>query len=324
MKLTFWAEEWPLARPFTISRGSYTSARVIYAEWEEEGIVGRGESAPNARYGESITTAFEALEAHRPRLERGGSGYLATLPPGSVRNVLDCAWWDWRAKREGRRVWEHLGWPPLQPVFTAYTLSVAPPEVMEAAAREAAHRPLLKIKTGGENVVETLEAVRRGAPQSRLIVDANEAWPRETLEAWLAVCAALGVEMVEQPLPADADAALTEVEHAVPVYADEAFHTSADVPVLAGRYDGVNIKLDKTGGLSEALRALEAARAAGLGVMCGCMLGTSLAMAPGMVIAQRCGLVDLDAPLLLARDRPEGLCYNETGEIAPFEASLWG
>jgi len=321
--LSLQIEQWALARPFILSRGSRTSAEVIVAEWQEDGVRGRGESAPNARYGQSAPAALATLERLRPELERGGFPAIATLPPGSLRNALDCAYWDWRCKREGVRIAALLGWPGLRPVPTAYTLSLETPGAMEAAAREAAHRPLLKIKTGGEGVPERLEAVRRGAPGSRLIVDANEAWPPEQVARWLAACAGLGVELVEQPLPAGGDAMLAGIDHPVPVYADESFHTGADLPALAGRYEGVNLKLDKTGGFSEALRALEAARAAGLGVMCGCMLGTSLAIAPAMVIAQRCDLADLDAPLLLARDRPDGVACTD-GALSPFSAALWG
>jgi len=323
INLSFRIERWALARPFTLSRGSRTGAEVIVVEWQEGETRGRGESAPNARYGETVATALATLERLRAELERGGAQSVAALPPGSVRNALDCARWDWRCKQEGTRITALLGWPELRPVPTAYTLSLDTPEAMEAAAREAAWRPLLKIKTGGEGVPGRLEAVRSGAPRSRLIVDANEAWLPERVAPWLAVCAALGVELVEQPLPAGADALLAAIPHPVPVYADESFHTGADLPALAGRYDGVNLKLDKTGGLSEALRSLEAARAAGLGVMCGCMLGTSLAIAPAMVIAQRCDLADLDAPLLLARDRPGGVAL-EAGRLLPFDAALWG
>ncbi len=322
--LTIDLEAWALPRPFTISRGSRTEVHVCAVTLEAGGVRGRGEATPYARYGESPASVAEALAPFRqPTPVAELAARIAALPAGAARNAIDCAWWDWQCKHEGRGIAERLGWPPLAALTTAYTLSVDTPEAMEAAAREAAHRPLLKIKTGAEGVPERLQAVRRGAPQSRLVVDANEAWPEAELPTLLRLCAELGYEMVEQPLPAGKDGALAEIEHPVPVYADESFHTAADLPKLERLYDGVNLKLDKTGGFSEALRVLEALPRHRFQLMVGCMLGTSLAMAPAFVIAQRAGLVDLDAPLLLGADREAGIRFHGS-EMEPPAAALWG
>ncbi len=322
--LTIQTERWALPRPFTISRGSRTAVEVCTVTLEAGGVQGRGEATPYARYGESPASVEGELALfHQPIPIAELPSRIGALPPGAARNAVDCAWWDWQCKHEGRRIADRLGWPALAPLTTAYTLSVAPPEAMEAAAREAAHRPLLKIKTGGDGVPERLRAVRRGAPGSRLIVDANEAWPEAELPALLHLCAELGYEMVEQPLPAGQDGSLATIDHPVPVYADESFHTAADLPKLEGLYDGVNLKLDKTGGFSEALRVLESLPRHRFQLMVGCMLGTSLAMAPAFVIAQRAGLVDLDAPLLLGSDREAGFRYHGS-EMEPPDAALWG
>lgn len=325
MKLTAQSESWKLARVFTISRGSRTVAEVVTVQLEGEGVTGRGECTPYPRYGESTDQTLEELDGIGDRLASGEAvdAVLAKLHGGAVKNALDCAYWDWRCKREGKRVTELAGVPPLADTVTAFTVSLAAPEVMEAAARENAHRPVLKIKTGAERVVESVEAVRRGAPDSRLVVDANEAWSRAALPELLATMAALGVAFVEQPLPASDDAFLAKIKRPLPVVADESFHTSGDLERLAGRYDGVNIKLDKTGGFTEGLRSVREARSRGMLVMMGCMLGTSLAMAPGMVLAQMADFVDLDAPLLLAEDRPEGIVYDGS-VMHPFTAALWG
>ncbi|HWL54856.1 MAG TPA: N-acetyl-D-Glu racemase DgcA [Chthoniobacteraceae bacterium] len=325
MKITATTETWKLAQAFTISRGSRMTTEVVVVTLEGEGHTGRGEATPLARYGESPASALEQLAAVAPRLQNGEplEALLESMPPGAARNALDCAGWDWRCKQASRRIDQLLGWPPLRPVTTAYTLSIDTPEAMEAAARKHAARPLLKIKLGPRQVIESVEAVRRGAPASRLIVDANEAWDAENLPRYLGAMADLGVGFVEQPLPAGRDDALARIERPLPVLADEAFHTTADLPGLIGKYDGINIKLDKTGGLTEALRAVAAGREAGMRLMCGCMLGTSLAMAPAMVVAQQVDEVDLDAPLLLADDRPEGLRFHGS-TIEPFSGRLWG
>jgi len=245
------------------------------------------------------------------------------MAAGAARNALDVALWDLEAKRSGSSVWALAGIAEPHPVVTAYTLSVDTPERMAAAAREEAHRPLLKLKLTGAGDLERVRAVRAGAPQATLIVDANEAWTLDHLRDYAPALAALGVALIEQPLPAGQDAALAGLPRPVPLCADESCHTSADLAALAGRYDYVNIKLDKTGGLTEGLRLLHAARAQGFKIMVGCMIGSSLAMAPAMLLAQDAEFVDLDAPLLLARDRQPGLRY-EGSTVYPPKPNLWG
>ncbi len=264
----------------------------------------------------------------RPRSKawrRGSIGWRcrACCHRGLARNALDCALWDLEAKLAGRRVWQLAGLPEPGPEVTAYTLSLDAPEAMRAAAARNAHRPLLKIKLGGEGDLARLEAVREGAPGARIIVDANEGWTPEMYTALAPELLRLGVGLVEQPLPAGADAALSEMARPLPVCADESCHDRASLAGLPGRYDMVNIKLDKTGGLTEALALRDAARVAGLGVMVGCMVGTSLAMAPAVLVAQGAAVTDLDGPLLLARDRVPGLRYDERG-VHPAAPELWG
>ena len=315
-------ESWPLAEVFRISRGARSVARTVLVELRDGNAAGRGECVPYPHYGESVDSVVDAIEGLRGDLEAGLSReeLAGAMGAGAARNAIDCALWDLEAKRAGRRAWE----APLDPVVTAYTLSLDEPDAMrEAAARHAA-RPLLKVKLDGERVAERVAAVRAGAPRSRLIVDANEAWTAHTLHRRLAELAALGVELVEQPLPAGADETLAGIERVVPVAADESCHTRANLPALAGRYDVVNVKLDKTGGLTEALALRDAAAAAGFGIMVGCMLGTSLAMAPALLVAQGARFVDLDGPLLLAQDREPGLDYHPDGRIAPPSPDLWG
>ena len=319
-------ESWPLAGVFRISRGARRIAETVLVELRDGDGAGRGECVPYSRYGETVDSVVAAIEALRVDLERGlGRAELAgVMGPGAARNAIDCALWDLEAKRSGRRAWAATPGTPPEPVVTAYTLGIDEPGAMrEAAARHAA-RPLLKIKLDGERVTERVAAVRAGAPGARLIVDANEAWTAETLRGSLPELARLGVELVEQPLPAGADAALAGIDRGVPVAADESCHTRADLPALAGRYDVVNIKLDKTGGLTEALALRDAASAAGFGIMVGCMLATSLAMAPALLVAQGARFVDLDGPLLLARDREPGLDYRPDGRVEPPPSSLWG
>ena len=245
------------------------------------------------------------------------------LTSGAARNALDCAFWDLEAKRTGTSVRQLLGLPPLQPLTTAYTLSLDTPEKMGQAAAQQANRPLLKIKLAGSGDLERITAIRQNAPNARLIVDANEGWQATMVEPFSAELAALGVTLIEQPLPAGADAVLADLDHPVPLCADESCHTAADIAALVGRYDLVNIKLDKTGGLTQALALIQAARTAGLGIMVGCMVGTSLGMAPAVLLAQEADYVDLDGPLLLAQDRDHGLRY--TGSVVhPPSPALWG
>ena len=322
-------ESWPLAGVFRISRGARRVAHTVLVELRDGDAAGRGECVPYARYGETVESVVESIEGLRGDLERGlgREGLAGAMGPGAARNAVDCALWDLEAKRSGRRAWAAAGirpGTPPEPVVTAYTLGIDEPSAMrEAAARHAA-RPVLKVKLDGERVAERVAAVRAGAPGARLIVDANEAWSAETLQRCLPELAELGVELVEQPLPAGADAALAGLDRVVPVAADESCHTRSDLPGLAGRYDVVNVKLDKTGGLTEALALRDAARDAGFGIMVGCMLATSLAMAPAILVAQGARFVDLDGPLLLARDRDPGLDYLPDGRVAPPPRALWG
>jgi len=295
------------------------------AEIRDGDRVGRGECVPYPRYEESVDGVCAALEDLggdiADGLERGD--LQERLPAGAARNALDCAFWDLAAKQSGRRVWTQIGRPAPRPQVTAFTISVGSPEKMAADARAAAHRPLLKLKLGGAEDVERVRAVRSAAPESRLVVDANEAWTPADCERLFPRLAELKVEMVEQPLPAGGDEALTDLARPVPVCADESCHDSGDLDRLAGRYDMVNIKLDKTGGLTEALALAEAATARGLQLMIGCMVGTSLAMAPATVLMDDAAVVDLDGPLLLERDRTDGLDF--TGDrIHPPAPALWG
>lgn len=326
-KLTVTHESWPIAGRFTISRGSKTSAEVVVVTLEEDGAVGRGECVPYARYGETLDGVMAALEAARPRIEAGlgRDGVAEVLEPKAARNALDCALWDLEAKRSGRPVWELAGLASApRPLITAYTLSLDTAEAMRAAAEKAAHRPLLKVKLGrGEEDIERLRAIRAGAPSSRLIVDANEGWRPEVLPALLDACAELGVVMVEQPLPAGNDGALQGLRRAVPVCADESAHDRHGLGTLLGKYDAINVKLDKTGGLTEALALASAARGEGLQLMVGCMVATSLAMAPAMLVAQDAAVVDLDGPLLLAKDRVPGIRFEGSEMYWP-SRELWG
>jgi L-Ala-D/L-Glu epimerase len=319
--ITVTPESFRLAEVFTISRGSRTEARVLTVTVAREGVTGRGECVPYARYGESL----ESVAAQIAGLSQGiGRAELQeALPPGAARNAVDCALWDWEAKRAGRRVWELAGLPRPVPVVTAFTLSLDTPDRMQAAAARHAHRPLLKIKLGTPDDMPRLEAVRRGAPGARIIVDANEGWTAEVYADLAPHLVRLGVALVEQPLPAAEDAALLGLARPVPVCADESCHDRASLGGLAGKYDMVNIKLDKTGGLTEALGLRDAARAEGFRLMVGCMVGTSLAMAPAVLVAQGAEIADLDGPLLLAEDRPHPLAYDERGAHPP-DPALWG
>jgi L-Ala-D/L-Glu epimerase len=318
-------EHWPIAGAFTISRGAKTEAVTVVAEVSRDGVTGRGECVPYPRYGETPEATLAALQAMRELVSRGldNSALQTAMPPGAARNALDCALLDLKAKTGGERVWNLLGRPAPRACITAYTISLATPEAMAAAAAKAAHRPLLKIKLGGDGDGERIAAVRKAAPQSELIVDANEAWTTENLEPNLAACAAAGVTLVEQPLPAGNDAALAHIPRPIPVCADESVHDRASLAGLRDRYGAVNIKLDKSGGLTEALAMADAAQALGFQIMVGCMVATSLSMAPAMLLAPFARFVDLDGPLLLARDRDGGLRYNGS-LVYPPEAALWG
>ena len=324
-RLTVRRESWPLAQPFVISRGSRTTAEVVVVELAAGAHRGRGESVPYARYGETVEGVLAAIEALAPAVAEGldRAGLQTALPPGAARNALDAAFWDLEAKSSGKSVSRLAGIEPPRPVITAYTLSLAEPEAMARAAAEHAARPLLKLKLTGEGDLERVRAVRAAAPQSRLIVDANEGWGPEHFERFAPALADLGVALIEQPLPAGRDEALAKIAHPIPVCADESCHVSEDIEGLVGKYDVVNVKLDKTGGFTEALVLVQAARAKGFGVMVGCMVGTSLAMAPACFVAEGAEFVDLDAPLLLAKDRQPGLRYDGS-TVYPPKPALWG
>jgi len=319
------AERWPIAGSFSISRGAKTEAVVVVAGLTDGAVRGRGECLPYARYGESVEGVMAALAAMRPQLAAGldRESLQSAMPPGAARNALDCAFWDLEAKRTGRPVHELAGLPPPQPATTAFTISLAAPEAMAAAAAKSATRALLKVKLGAPGDPERIAAVRRAAPRATLIVDANEGWDEGNIAANLAACAQAGVVLVEQPLPEASDGALADFTRQVPVCADESAHGLASLPALAGKYDLVNIKLDKTGGLTEALAMADAARRMGLGVMAGSMVATSLSIAPAMLLAQTARFVDLDGPLLLVKDREDGLRY-EGSQVWPAAPALWG
>ncbi|QEN90764.1 dipeptide epimerase [Labrys sp. KNU-23] len=324
-RLALAVERWPLANVFTIARGSKTEAVVVVVEIERNGLRGRGECVPYARYGETVEGVVEAIEAQREAIEaRLSRAALQDLvPAGAARNAIDCALWDLEAKLAGMPAWRMAGLAEPGPVTTAYTISLGEPEAMAEAAAKAAHRPLLKIKLGTPDDAARIAAVRRHAPQSQLIIDANEGWRADNLVANLRACAEAGVTLIEQPLPASDDGILAQVERIVPVCADESLHDRASLPGLRGRYDAINIKLDKAGGLTEAIALAEQARSLGLDLMIGCMVGTSLAMAPALLLAGRAVVVDLDGPLLLARDREPGLRYDGS-TVYPPDAGLWG
>ena len=320
-------ESFPIAGTFTISRGSRTEARVVVATIEDGDVTGRGECVPYARYGETVEGVAAGVQGLAEAISLGASRQdLQTFPAGAARNALDCALWDLEAKRAGERAWTLAGLPEPRGVITAYTLSLDTPEAMEAAARKAAGRPLLKVKLGAAGDPERIAAVRRGAPGSRLVADANEGWDEASVDANFAACKAAGVELIEQPLPVGKDGILADLGAArrgIPVCADESLHTAADISAVARLYQAVNIKLDKAGGLTAALALLAEARQYGLTVMAGCMVGTSLAMAPALLVASRADFADLDGPLLLARDREPGLAYYGS-EIEAFGPELWG
>ncbi len=319
-------ERWPIRGGFTISRGAKHEAVVVVASLSDGRHTGRGECVPYARYGENVEAVVAAIEACAEPLAAGlnRAELACLLPAGAARNALDCALWQLEAKRSGRSVASLAGIGALKPALTALTLSLAAPDEMAARAREASQsHPLLKLKLGGDGDTDRLAAIRAAVPEARLIVDANEAWQPDDVESLLAAAAAARVELVEQPLPAGGDAVLARIARPVPVCADESVHDRASLAALAGRYDAVNIKLDKAGGLTEALLLAAEARQLGFKIMVGSMVATSLAMAPALLVAQDADWVDLDGPLLLERDRVPGLSY-EAGMVLPPPPALWG
>jgi L-Ala-D/L-Glu epimerase len=326
MELSVRIERWPIAGAFAISRGSKTEAVVVVAELSDGTHRGRGESVPYARYGETPDGIVATIETLRPALRQGldRAALQHALGPGAARNALDCAYWDVNARQAGRRAYELAAIPSPVPLTTAYTISLAPAVSMAAAAERAAWRPLLKVKLGGgEEDIERIAAVRRAAPRADIIVDANEGWNADNFEENFAACADAGVTLIEQPLPEGHDDALARIKRPIPVCADESVHARASLDALVGKYDAVNIKLDKAGGLTEALALAAEAERRGFAIMVGCMVATSLAMAPAMLVAGHARYVDLDGPLLLAKDRADGLRYDGS-LVYPSESALWG
>lgn len=325
LSLTVIEDVFPVAGTFTISRGSRTEIRVVAVTLSDGIHVGRGECVPYARYGETVDGVMEAILGAANDLREGldRQGLQDRLAPGAARNALDCAFWDLEAKRAGKPVWQLAGLSAPKPIETAFTLSLGSPESMRDAAAKNAARPLLKVKLGTDDDLGRIEAVRTGAPNSRIIVDANEGWTVEQYLALAPTLVRLGVALVEQPLPAGKDDALRQIERVLPVCADESCHDRASLSHLKGKYDAINIKLDKTGGLTEALLMRDAAVAEGFDIMVGCMLGTSLAMAPAFFVAQGAAFADLDGPLLLAADRDAPIRYEGSTMQVP-DPALWG
>lgn len=321
MRLEVTRDVFQLAQAFTISRGSRTEAKVLTVAITDGDYRGRGECVPYARYDETLDSVTDQIQALPTQFDR--QSLYDLLPAGAARNAVDCALWDLEAKRAGKRAWEMAGLPTPLPQITAYTLSLDTPDAMRAQAAQNASRPLLKIKLGTPDDMPRLEAVRAGAPDARIIVDANEGWSAEVYADLAPHLVRLGVDLVEQPLPAGDDDALIGMVRPVPVCADESCHDRASLPGLKGKYDMVNVKLDKAGGLTEALALRDAALAEGYTVMVGCMVGSSLAMAPAQLLAQGVSVVDLDGPLLLAEDRDTPLSYDTAG-VHPPERALWG
>lgn len=318
-------ERWPIAGSFTISRGSKTEAAVVICTISHKGVSGRGECVPYGRYGESLESVTAEIEAVRDAVSAGATRHdlLRLMQPGAARNAVDCALWDLEAKQSGVRVHDLIGVKNPEAIVTAMTVSFGDPDTMAANARAQAHRALIKVKVGGENDAERIRAVASAAPHSRIILDANEGWTDDNIIENMLAAAKAGVALIEQPLPVGKDDILGKIPHPVPVCADESAHEAGDLSSLVGRYDCINIKLDKTGGLTEAMVTRDRARQLGFGIMVGCMVGTSLGMAPAVLLAQDADYADLDGPLLLAKDRDGGLVY-EKSLVLPPAADLWG
>jgi len=317
-------EIWPLKQLFRISRGSRTEARLIVATVGDGDHIGRGEAVPIRRYSQTSDSALAQIESIKNERNLDRTRLQTLLPPGVARNALDCALWDWEAKISGKRAWELANVPMVPKVKTSFTISLDSPDKMGAAAKASANAPILKLKLGGDNLdLARVEAVREAAPAARLLIDANESWSPSHFEKIVPALKRLGVELIEQPFPADADEVLLTLDHPVPVCADESCHTGDDLARLTSRYEVINVKLDKTGGLTEALHLCQQARKAGFKLLIGCMVGTSLGMAPARLLASIADYVDLDGPLLLARDREHGLSYQNSRIGIP-SRELWG
>ncbi|MFJ5396189.1 N-acetyl-D-Glu racemase DgcA [Pectobacterium parvum] len=324
-EMRYFTESWPIEGAFTISRGSKRQADVVVVALQSGNVAGYGECVPYSRYGESLDSVMEQIASLHNDVHNGldRETLQTILPAGAARNALDCAFWDLECKQYQQRIWQRLDLPSPTPLETAYTLSLDTPDRMRHAAMHHASRPLLKLKLADADDLARVAAVREGAPSTRLIVDANEGWDAERYLTLVPELAALSVTMIEQPFPAGKDDVLADLPRPIPVCADESCHDSQSLTALVGRYDMINIKLDKTGGLTEALRLRKHALEQGLKIMVGCMVSTSLSMAPAFIVAQGAAVVDLDGPLLLQRDRTNGLYYNGS-EILPPNALLWG
>ncbi|WP_128291638.1 N-acetyl-D-Glu racemase DgcA [Afifella aestuarii] len=322
LSLDLAVESWPIAGSFTISRGSRTEAKVIVAHLKDGSHTGRGECVPYPRYGETVESVAEQIRGvDLEGLDR--ETLRKRLPAGAARNAIDCALWDLEAKRDGTSAADRCGHMVARPLETAYTISLGSPSDMASAAHRAGHNHVLKLKLGGEGDAERVRAVRAAMPHVPLIVDANESWSEHNILENMRACAESHVQLIEQPLPAGEDEMLREMPHVAPICADESLHTLADLDGLTGKYDAVNVKLDKAGGLTEALELVREARRRGYLIIIGCMVGTSLAMAPAVILAQDADVVDLDGPLLLARDRQPGLVYVGS-LVEPPTPQLWG
>src|SRR5438477_12628705 len=317
-------EIWPLKQLFRISRGSRTEARVVVVTVTDGQHTGRGEGVPIARYNQSVASVLEQIESIKRENSLDRHRIQQLLPAGAARNALDCALWDLEAKISGKRAWELANVLMVPKVETSFTISLDTPEKMAAAAKANPSAPILKLKLGGDDVdLARVEAVREAAPAARLLIDANESWSPAHYRKIAPALKRLGVELIEQPFPAETDQVLENLDHPIPVCADESCHTSADLSRLTNRYEMINVKLDKTGGLSEALRLTDRARESGFKILIGCMVGTSLSMAPARVLAGAADYVDLDGPLLLGGDRDHGLSYH-SGKIDIPPRELWG
>ncbi|MDH7800947.1 MULTISPECIES: N-acetyl-D-Glu racemase DgcA [unclassified Rhizobium] len=318
-------ERFPVAGSFTISRGTRTHADVVTCTIHDGSFAGIGECVPYSRYGESIEGVVADIEAMAERIAAGltRQELQQVMKPGAARNAVDCALWDLEAKMSGKSAAEHIFGQAAKPLVTAYTISLADPETMAAKTAENAARPLLKIKTGTTDDEASLRAVRAAAPEAHIIIDANEGWNDDNIEYYLKLAAELNIALIEQPLPADKDAILARIDHPVPICADESVHSTKDLAGLRDRYDAINIKLDKTGGLTEALVMKAEGERLGFTIMVGCMLGTSLGMAPAVLAAQDAAFSDLDGPLILMQDRQPGLVY-EGSLVYPPRPELWG
>ena len=321
MKIDVSQDSFPLKSAFRISRGSKTTADVVTVKLTRNGVQGWGECVPYPRYGETVESVTEQLQSVPPHITR--ADLIETLPAGAARNALDCAIWDVKAKETNRRVWQLANLPKPKPVQTAFTLSLGTVENMTRAATQNAHRPILKLKVGTPDDLDRLVAVRNAAPDAKLVIDANEGWTIDDYQLLIDHLVDMNIALIEQPFPAGQDACLSNLDRPIPICADESVHTSEDLPALVGKYDCLNIKLDKSGGLTAAIDLKAKAQAMGFDIMVGCMVGTSLAMAPALLLASDATLVDLDGPLLLTKDRDTQISYDARG-MHPAPAELWG